>query len=93
MKNHHIYGVQITGKCICESKKLNQDIFAHAPRQKSPLGSYHHPQAEENYSTLPGSVFLNIYSSHQKGGEKLRCYSCLLLILTLHFINIAFDYI
>ena len=34
-ENLQICGVEITGKCICETK-LNVDIFSHAPRQNSP---------------------------------------------------------
>ena len=32
VENLQIYGVLITGKCICKSKNL--DIFTHSPRQK-----------------------------------------------------------
>ena len=31
MESFEIYGVQITGKCICQSKKLKVEIFIHAP--------------------------------------------------------------
>ena len=39
-----VHGVQITRKCICESKKMNLFIFTHTPNQNSPPGFYHkHP--------------------------------------------------
>ena len=46
--NFQIYGAQITGKCICNSKKQKKkkkvDIFNHAPpRSNSLQGSFHHP--------------------------------------------------
>ena len=31
MENFQIYGVQIAGKCICNLKRLSQDILTHAP--------------------------------------------------------------
>ena len=40
-----IYSIQITGKCICKSKKLKIETFTHSPVQNSLSGSYHHPLA------------------------------------------------
>ena len=42
-----IYDVQITGNCICKSKK-----------KKISPGFYHHPQTEGNYSVLSRQHFL-----------------------------------
>ena len=79
--NFQIYGAQITGKCICNSKKQKKkkkvDIFNHAPpRSNSLQGSFHHPlfpQAEGNYLFPPGCIFFGNLSSQQKGerGRKL----------------------
>ena len=57
-ENFQIYGVQITGKCIFESKKLKVDFFIYAHRQNSPLGSNHHPShyVERNY-LFPQAAF------------------------------------
>ena len=57
--NFQIYGVEIIGKCICESKKLKVGIFTHAPpREKLSQAFYNNtPQAEENYPSPLGSIF------------------------------------
>ena len=58
-----IYSVKITGKYICESKKLNLFIFTHTPKQTplTPPPPPHVfiiiPQAEGNYPFFPNSVF------------------------------------
>ena len=53
MESFEIYGVQITGKCICQSKKLNVEIFIHAlsPRQKSPQILNTSSLAKGNYAS------------------------------------------
>ena len=51
-------------------KLLNQGIFQHAllPSHNSQPTYYHYPplQAERNYSFIPGSVFLNLFSPAPK---------------------------
>ena len=55
-----VYGIQITKKCICESKKLNVDIFTHAPASSKKL------------FIPPGSIFLkNLCPPLVKMGEEL----------------------
>ena len=49
--------VKITGKYICESKKVNLFIFTCAPKPTSPASFNHYPEAEGNYLFLPNSVF------------------------------------
>ena len=71
-ENFQIYAVQITGKCICKSKKLSLDIFTQVPTQISPTGSCHHPKTEQNYSLPPGSVFSKIYSPISKKSHSFR---------------------
>ena len=39
------------------SQKIEFVHFTHAPKQNSPLGFYHYPQAEGNYPYLQNSVF------------------------------------
>ena len=58
------YGVQITGKCVCKSKKLNLNIFT--PAKFSPRFN-HHPQGVGNYSFSPGSTLSKICSPSRKG--------------------------
>ena len=58
-------------------KKLNLNIFSLSlfPRQNSAQGSYHHPQAEENYSFLPRKVFPKIsFTKSAKRGERRKLW-------------------
>lgn len=72
-KNFQTYGIQITGKCICELKKIKVDIFTQAPLEKSPSGSSHQPTGREKLLIPPGNIFLKTYSPSRKGrGIKLR---------------------
>ena len=57
-KRYGVNGAKITGKYICESKKLNLFIFTNAPKQNSPPGSYHYPKTEPNYPFLLKNAFL-----------------------------------
>ena len=76
--NFHIYGAQITGKCICNSKKQKK-------KRKQTFLTMHHPgqtlskvlfitpslfpQAKGNYLFLPGCIFFGNLSSQQRGGR------------------------
>ena len=48
------------------SQKMNLIIFTHAYKQKSPPGSYHHPQAEESYP-FPITHYLHSPSRKERG--------------------------
>ena len=61
-----IYSAKITGKYICEYPH-----FFHTPKQNSPPGFYHYPQAEGNYPLLLNSVFRRSIFPQQKGGGLL----------------------
>ena len=45
--------------------------FVHTPKQNSPPGFYHYPQAEGNYPLLLNSVFWRSIFPQQKGGGVL----------------------
>ena len=73
-KRYGVNGAKITGKYICESKKLNLFIFTNAPKQNSPPGSYHYPKTDPNYPFLLKNAFLKYIFPQQKrqdyGAEK-----------------------
>ena len=52
-------------------KKLNLFIFTHAPKQNSPPGFYHYPQAEGNCAFFPDSVFWKYSFLIRKRGERI----------------------
>ena len=70
-----IYGVKITGKYICESKKMNLFNFTHDPSRTLPQVLTISPQAEGNYSFprtafsenlfYPNNIFTKNYSVHK----------------------------
>ena len=57
MEKFEIYGVKITGKYICELKKMNLFIFTHAPKQNFHSGSYHYPPGRRKLRIPPNNVF------------------------------------
>ena len=65
-----IDSVKVTGKYICETKKLNLFIFTHAPRQNSPPGFYHYHPGRRKSPIPPKKHFLKIYClpSRKRGG-------------------------
>ena len=63
-------GEKITGKYICESKKLNLFIFTHALEQNSSSGTYHNPAGRKKLPISPKQHFLKIYLSPAKEGEE-----------------------
>ena len=54
-ENFQIYGAQITGKCIYESRKLKVEIFTNANQQNSTPGSHHHPPGRRKF-LIPSQV-------------------------------------
>ena len=73
-ENFQVHGGQITGKCICNSKKKLR-IFPYTHRQNFSPGSYHHPHRLREITHPPNSIFSKIYFHQQKLGSKLcECY-------------------
>ena len=52
-------------------KTLNLFIFTHAPKQNSPPGFYHYPQAERNCAFFPDSIFWKYSFLIRKRGERV----------------------
>ena len=52
-------------------KKLNLLIFTHASKQNSPLGFYHYPSGRQELRIPPKQIFLKIFFSEEKEGERL----------------------
>ena len=67
-ENFQIYGVQITGKCICKSKKMNLFIFTHANLAKLSPIFISSPQDRRKLPIPLKQRFLKIYFPQQKGG-------------------------
>ena len=59
-----LYGIQITGKCICQS-----NIITSLTRNSPPV-PYPHPQVKTNYTHSPRHHFSeNLSPSQKEGGE------------------------
>ena len=56
-KKFQIYGVNITGKYICGSKKWICSVLLMPPTKSLPQIFIIMPQAEGNYPFLPNSIF------------------------------------
>ena len=67
VEKFQIYGVKITEKCLCESKKMNLFIFTHAPKQNFPQVFIISRQKEIIH--IPQKAFFeNLLFPKQKGG-------------------------
>ena len=65
LEKFQIYGVKITGRYICEPKKMNLFIFAYSPKQNSPPG-------RRKLLISPKQHFLKIYFSPAERGEDME---------------------
>ena len=74
-KNFHSNGVQITGKCICKSKKLKGDIFTHVLCQAKffPRFLSSPPRQREIIYPTRQYFFFKYLSPSRKGRERKLC--------------------
>ena len=68
VEKFQIYGVKITGKYICESKKFDLCIFTHVPKQNSTQG-YYHPADRRKLPISHEQHILKVFFPQQKEGR------------------------
>ena len=72
VEKFQIYGVKITGKYICESKKkLDLYIFTHVPKQNSTQG-YYHPADRRKLPISHEQHILKVFFPQQKEGRVME---------------------
>ena len=70
VEEFQIYGVEITGKYICESKNRICSFLPMPPNKTLPQVFIISPQADRNYPFLVSRLFWRSIFPQQKGGEE-----------------------
>ena len=88
-----IHSVEVTGKHICESKKINLFILTHVPKQNSPPGLYHHHSRQMEITHFHRTAFFTSRKGKDYGAEKMAKIKLVRVLVTSfdkfhHFCNL-----